>query len=71
MTSSESYNRETDFDKFKQDSFSVIYKTNSEKAMWQYSQNGHIDGISGPVDINYATSTLKNKIIQSEGYKLQ
>ena len=71
MTSSESYNRETDFDKFKQDSFSVIYKTNSERAMWQYSQNGHIDGISGPVDINYATSTLKNKIIQSEGYKLQ
>jgi GH25 family lysozyme M1 (1,4-beta-N-acetylmuramidase) len=71
MTSSESYNNKTDFDKFKQDSFSVIYKTDNEKAMWQYSQKGKIDGIAGNVDINYATSTLTNKITQSEGYKLQ
>ena len=71
MTSSESYNKKTDFDSFKDDSFSVIYKTNNEKAMWQYSQKGKIDGIDGYVDINYATSTLKSKIIHSEGYKLQ
>lgn len=71
MTSSESYNNKTDFDKFKQDSFSILYKTNNEKTMWQYSQRGTIDGINGEVDINYATSNLKNRVISSEGYKLQ
>lgn len=71
MTSSESYNKKTDFDKFKQDSFSILYKTNNEKTMWQYSQRGTIDGINGEVDINYATSNLKNRVISSEGYKLQ
>ena len=47
------------------------YKTNNEKTMWQYSQRGTIDGINGEVDINYATSNLKNRVISSEGYKLQ
>ena len=71
MTSSESYNNKTDFGKFKQDSFSILYKTNNEKAMWQYSQRGRIDGIEGEVDINYATSTLKDKVIETPGYKKQ
>ncbi len=71
MTSSESYNNKTDFDQFKKESFSVIYKTDNERAIWQYSQRGKIDGISGEVDINYATSTLTNKIIQGKGYKKQ
>jgi GH25 family lysozyme M1 (1,4-beta-N-acetylmuramidase) len=39
--------------------------------MWQYSQRGRIDGIEGEVDINYATSTLKDKVIESPGYKKQ
>ena len=71
MTSSESYNNKTEFRTFKNDSFSVIYKTDNEKTMWQYSQRGQIDGINGYVDINYATSSLTEKVTQSRGYKLQ
>lgn len=71
MTSSQTYNKETNFDTFKQDSFSILHKTDNERAMWQYSQKGKIDGINGNVDINYATSTLTNLIQQSPGYKLQ
>lgn len=71
MTSSQTYNKKVNFDTFKQDSFSILHKTDNERAMWQYSQYGKIDGINGDVDINYATSTLTNKIQQSPGYKLQ
>ena len=71
LTSSESYDNKTNFTKFKKSSFPVLYRTDNEKAMWQYSQRGQIEGINGEVDINYATSTLTNKIIQSKGYKKQ
>ena len=71
LTSSESYNNKTNFNKFKTPSFPVLYRTDNEKVMWQYSQRGKIEGINGEVDINYATSALTNKIIQGNGYKKQ
>lgn len=71
LTSSESYDNKTNFTKFKTPAFPVLYKTDNEKVMWQYSQRGQIEGINGEVDVNYATSTLTNKIIQGNGYKKQ
>ena len=71
MTSSESYNDQVNYEKFKQESFPIIYKTDNERAIWQFSQCGLINGIEGFVDINYASSSLTRKITKSESYRLQ
>ena len=71
MTSGKTYNKKVDFDDFCDTSFPIVFETTNEKICWQYTQCGKIDGISGNVDLDYASTSLTDRIQSSEEYKLQ
>lgn len=71
MTSGKTYNKKVDFDDFCDTSYPIVFETTEEKICWQYTQCGKIDGISGNVDLDYASTSLTENIQNSEEYKLQ
>ena len=71
MTSGKTYNKKVSFDDFSDESYPIVFETTDEKICWQYTQYGKIDGISGDVDLDYASTSLTDRIQSSEEYKLQ
>lgn len=71
LTSNATYNIAVDFEDFKAEDYEILTIPNDEIAMYQYSQQGQIDGISGNVDLNYATKELSDTIIEKGFSKIK
>ena len=71
LTSNATYNIAVDFEDFKAEDYEILTIPNDEIAMYQYSQQGQIDGISGNVDLNYATTELSDTIIEKGFSKIK
>ena len=71
LTSNATYNIAVDFEDFKAEDYEILTIPNDEIAMFQYSQQGQIDGISGNVDLNYATKELSDTIIEKGFSKIK
>ena len=71
LTSNATYNIAVDFEDFKAEDYEILTMPNDEIAMYQYSQQGQIDGISGNVDLNYATKELSDTIIEKGFSKIK
>lgn len=67
LTSNKTYNQDVNFERFKEDSFPVLYIPNNNISIYQYSQRGKVSGIESFVDIDYAYSFLP-EIIDKNGF---
>lgn len=71
LTSNATYNIAVDFEDFKAEDYEVLTMPSETIAMYQYSQQGQIDGIVGNVDLNYATEELSDTIIEKGFSKIK
>ena len=67
LTSPSTYNVAVEFEKFKQENYSISTMPTDNIAMYQYCQRGQAAGIQGEVDLNYASQSLV-KTIEEKGY---
>ena len=64
LTSNATYNIAVDFQDFKTEDYEVLMMPSETIAMYQYSQQGQINGITGNVDLNYANEDLSATIVE-------
>ena len=64
LTLNATYNIAVDFQDFKTEDYEVLMMPSETIAMYQYSQQGQINGITGNVDLNYANEDLSATIVE-------
>lgn len=67
VTSGSTYNKSVDFEEFKDDTYEVKHLPDTNIPIYQYSQQGSIDGINAKVDLDYGIMSLED-VIESNGY---
>ncbi len=62
LTSSPTYNNDTNIEDFNKKDFDVYYKATTEEHSWQYCSTGKIPGIEGNVDFDYIAGLSQYKV---------